>query len=92
MHLLQGQLLESIASNTSAATQCSCRTGFKTRLVTSCAHLHACRAKLPLGIITAVAAAGDVLNISYAPGMPDLLLQLPGAEAVADVFKMHKQV
>jgi hypothetical protein len=51
-----------------------------------------CRACVPISSIAAVAAAGDVLNISHAAGagQPDLLLQLTGAEAVADAFRAHQ--
>lgn len=47
---------------------------------------------MPIASIAAVAAAGDVLNISHAAGadQPDLLLQLTGAEAVADAFRVHQ--
>lgn len=50
------------------------------------------RACMPIASIAAVAAAGDVLNISHAAGadQPDLLLQLTGAEAVADAFRVHQ--
>jgi hypothetical protein len=42
--------------------------------------------------IATIAAAGDVLNISHAAGagQPDLLLQLTGAEAVAEAFRAHQ--
>lgn len=46
---------------------------------------------LPIDSIKAVAAAGDVLNITFQEGMPDLLLQLSGAEAIAEAFNVHKQ-
>lgn len=46
---------------------------------------------LPIDSIKAVAAAGDVLNITFLEGMPDLLLQLSGAEAIAEAFNVHKQ-
>lgn len=49
-----------------------------------------CRAKLPIESIRTVAAAGDVLNITSGEGSPDLLLQLSGAEAIAEAFRMHK--
>jgi hypothetical protein len=47
---------------------------------------------VPITSIATIAAAGDVLNISHAAGagQPDLLLQLTGAEAVADAFRVHQ--
>jgi hypothetical protein len=40
--------------------------------------------------VNSIAGTGDVLNISFASEVPDLLLQLLGAEAVAEMFKALK--
>lgn len=41
--------------------------------------------------VNSIAGTGDVLNISFVSQIPDLLLQLLGAEAVAEMFKALKE-